>query len=265
MSRMEYGYGSEWHMLHWLGYHRNELNAVIENAIANGKAEASLTARRMLVSATDKSQITWLDMPWSGKPDDRMQNLDWQGVQFIDDASVQGAWGNFWPKSGGAQSWDAIGLRSTPEGHEWLLVEAKAHVGEMVSACKATHPGRKIICAALKETRQALGIAADKAIEDTWLRRYYQYANRLAALYFLRKIAVNDKPIRARLIMVYFTGECMLPKRDCPGSAAQWDSPIEDMYRSLGLLNGNTTFRQPAVKPSLMQYVHEVYLPVSKQ
>jgi hypothetical protein len=267
MSRLGYGYGSEWQLLHWLAYHRNELNAVVERAIVDGKAEAARDSRRYTpAEAFAVDTIHWLDVAWSGKPADREQDQEWQGVNFVADDAVKAAWCKFWPQSGRAQCWDAVGWRATQGGREWLLIEAKAHMDELFAPTHAKGPGLTMIGTALQNTRAALGVDnGNRAVAESWLLQYYQYANRLAALHFLNDIARDsgDRAVRARLIVVYFTGESMRG-RNCPASATEWDHALEGMYKSLGLLDEHGTFRKSGVKRPLMDHVHEVYLPVSK-
>ncbi len=60
---------------------------------------------------------------------------------------------------------------------EWLLVEAKAHIGEMQSDCEATEKGGLLtIRSTLADLKRDLGVPAER----DWLVRYYQVANRLA-------------------------------------------------------------------------------------
>jgi hypothetical protein len=97
-------------------------------------------------------------------------------------------------KNGGrteAHNWDVVGLL---DGCEWLLVDAKAHLGEFVTSCTAINgEGREKIERAGAITRDALNASG-----ADWLNSYYQMENRLAFLYFL-----SQHRIAARL---YFTG-----------------------------------------------------------
>ena len=77
-----------------------------------------------------------------------------------------------------------------------LLVEAKAHIGEVCSPpSQASVASRQQIEAALNETASFLN-AEPRA---PWAKCFYQLTNRIARLYFLRK---NDLP--AWLILVNF-------------------------------------------------------------
>jgi hypothetical protein len=58
--------------------------------------------------------------------------------------------------------------------------------------------------------------------------KYYQYANRLAHLYFLREINGLD----ARLIFLYFLSD---PDTRGPRSRAEWKPAIAEAHLALGL------------------------------
>ena len=110
MGKFEHGYGSEWHLLRYLGYHRHNFSEQIIKVIG-GK------------------NIKWLDFrfPKSNLPSKLDREL--VGLEFIDDQDVLNKWRSFWPQSGTSQNWDAVG-KIHHDGHdEWVLVEAKAHLG----------------------------------------------------------------------------------------------------------------------------------------
>ena len=86
---------------------------------------------------------------------------------------------SFWPRRG--PQWDGL----AQWGPQVLLVEAKANIQELESACEATSKmSIQMIKRAFRETRDFLGVQADK----DWSRAYYQHANRLAHLYLLREL-----------------------------------------------------------------------------
>jgi hypothetical protein len=142
----------------------------------------------------------------------------------------------FWPSRG--PMWD--GLARTSRG-EIILVEAKAHIPEMVSpSSKATGDSEKQIAAALEQTRKAL---APKS-KVSWSGIFYQYTNRLAHLYLLRSL----NGIRAHLVYVYFTNA-----RDVfgPTSREEWEGAIKVMVTYLGL-----------GRHKLGRYVHHIFIDV---
>jgi hypothetical protein len=138
--------------------------------------------------------------------------------------------GAFWPRGG--PQWDALARLS--DGRI-ILVEAKAHASELRSHCTASPSSRETIDAALALARSYFG--ADDSAD--WTRDYYQYANRLAHLYFLRAHGVD-----AQLVFVYFLNDTDM---NGPASAAEWASSVADVHRALGL-------------PGAIDNVHECFI-----
>ena len=100
----------------------------------------------------------------------------------------------FWPKMG--PQWDALGR--TSDGKAFLLVEAKANVAELVSFCGAKDKESLItISKSLNGTQRWLNC---REPHIDWKCGFYQYANRLAHLYFLREKAHKE----TYLVFLYF-------------------------------------------------------------
>lgn len=109
---------------------------------------------------------------------------------------------HFWPRRG--PQWD--GLARSDGGHV-LLIEAKAHIGEFCSpASQASADSRALITASLEATAASLGVAS--ASIPGWGRHFYQYANRLAHLRWLR-----DRGVDAKLVLVGFVHDDTMPGR----------------------------------------------------
>jgi len=142
-------------------------------------------------------------------------------------------------------NWDAVGQVVRPDGtSDWLLVEAKAHLGEIKQSCTATSPvsiGQ--IELALNETKSALGVPAER----DWLRGYYQFANRLAVLQHLSQHGVG-----ARLLFVYFCGDQRNDGSLCPWEASGWQGALMEQDAALGLPPSH----------ALSERVHKIFLPV---
>ena len=127
---------------------------------------------------------------------------------------------SFWPARGPV--WDGLGRTSDDE---YLLVEAKAHIGEMVSpASKASPASLAKIERALKETRDF--IAPRTTI--SWSGTFYQITNRLAHLYLLRKLNRID----ARLVFLYFVGDTDIGG---PATHEEWEGAIRVTEAYLGI------------------------------
>ncbi len=204
MGKIGYGYGSEWHLLRYLGYHRQVLDSALETAIG-GK------------------MVGWLDAAIN--PSAQFGYSEWKGVDFLPgDILAKQQWLSYWPQSGNVQNWDAVGLMQRGPSVDWLLVEAKGHKGELKSRCAAkSREGIAKIQHALDQTREAMGISVSWS--DT---EYYQFCNRLAALNFLMSHNVS-----ARLVHVYFLGNVM-PSKPCFGTEADWRPVIDEMHQATG-------------------------------
>ena len=141
---------------------------------------------------------------------------------------------DFWPRLGPV--WD--GLARTSAGRS-LLIEAKANIPEF-----DTNPtgasGRSLtkIRAAMEETRAFLKIRS----ETDWTKCFYQYANRLAHLYFLRELNEID----AALVFVYFTGDTTIPGRD-PISREGWEAAIGLATNHLGIRSSSPWVRENVI------------------
>ena len=228
MSKIGCGYGSEWHLLRYLGYHRSLLSQKVGTALG---AES----------------VTWLDFPFAKNGTPLQDDREFQGLEFLADAHILEKWAYFWPQRGNVQNWDAVG-KAIVEGKEtWVLVEAKAHVEEVKSRCGATSPqSRAQIMNVLAEVREHLRATGQPLAH--WLEPYYQFANRLAVLYFLER-----EGIAAHLVNLYFYGERARPGWQCPQSAAEWEEVIRDEEAWLGIARDS----------GLMKRVHHVFLAVN--
>jgi hypothetical protein len=216
------GYGSECHLLRYLGRHRRAFDARVGAAIGG-------------------EVLGWLDFHFD--PGQVWPDGERKGIDFVDDAAVQAAWRAWWPQGSGIHSWDAVGCYRVGGEEGWLLVEAKANLEELASDCKAKPAGgRAQIEAALAEVKRALGVDAGR----DWLCGHYQHANRIAALHFL-----VSHGVAARLLYVYFCGD-RTPSRSCPADAAGWCAALEAERKHLGL---------PA-EHALRARMHALHLPV---
>jgi hypothetical protein len=126
---------------------------------------------------------------------------------------------DFWPKNG--PQWDALG-RSTSGAV--FLVEAKAHIPELISSLNANNPASTDkILRSLAQTRKSLGSKND----FDWSKTFYQYANRLAHVDFLRR-----NGLQAYLLFVYFLNDLEMGG---PKTPDEWKGAIRLVHRCLGL------------------------------
>lgn len=230
MGTIGYGYGSEWHLLRYLGYHRTELS-------------------RFVLDLTHGDALEWLDVPFATTNERLHDEQEWLRLDFLHTGAVQQQWSQFWPATGKQHHWDAVGKLHIAGQQEWLLVEAKAHVGELISTCGAQSPtSRARIRAAFEATRNTCNATAIPV--ERWFTPYYQYCNRLVALHFL---LYECRPaIPARLLHIYFCGEA-IQGRECPANADGWKKPLQDLYQTIGV-DQHT---------NLMKRVHHLFLSVN--
>jgi hypothetical protein len=144
---------------------------------------------------------------------------------------------HFWPERG--PQWDALGKGSNGEV---FLVEAKANIPELLSSCEAKSPkSRKRIQRRFRETREFL--KCKPSID--WSTGFYQYANRIAHLYFLRHL----NKINTYLIFVYFVNDTS----HIPTSLEQWHGALLLEKKILGLN-----------KHKYSQYITDAFINVEK-
>ena len=220
------GYGSECHLLRWMGRHRNLFDEGVSAAVGR-----------------PGDPINWLDFNFA--PNKKWPDAELKGLEFLyDRPGLKEAWEKFWPTGGGVQNWDAVGWIGTGPDAELLLVEAKANIEEMKSDCHATSTNsiRKIE-QAFKETKESLSAA----LGADWFNHYYQAANRMAALYFVQR-----EQILGRLLFIYFCGD-QVPGKECPRTADEWKPAIDEQWGHLGL----------AADHRLADRTHELFLPIS--
>lgn len=217
------GYGSEFHLMRLLGRYRRGFT-------------------KMVCDAMDASDLQWLDFRPGGAykagagkvelPDNEWKGLDFLTTVVDSEAPIFEAWQEFWPQSGNVHNWDAVARGRFGQPAFWLLVEAKAHTEEIRSDCGAKSPAsRGRITRAMRRTQNSLNVQ-DRAPED-WLNTYYQFANRLATLYFL-----TEQGLHARLLFVYMCGD-KNPGADCPATRAEWQQPLQKQEAALGLQNAD--------------------------
>ncbi|MER8802072.1 hypothetical protein [Mesorhizobium sp. M0998] len=168
----------------------------------------------------DTGQITWLS-PRSD--DDYAEYRDDAFLDLIGHRELQDRLAEFWPRRG--PQWDALGKTSSGS---ILLVEAKAHIGEICSpGSSASALTRLIIERSLEATADGMG-AKPKA---PWIEIFYQLANRYAHLNFLRTNGVN-----AWLILVNFIDDTEM---NGPSSAAEWRAVYQIVDHVMGVPKRN--------------------------
>ncbi len=171
-----------------------------------------LWAARLL---SETKGLTWLspirDDHWSEYSDSKF-------LEKIGHLELAPELSAFWPSRG--PQWD--GLAEDGSGGVFLF-EAKAHPAEMSSSCKAGAASKDIITSSMQAAKKSFVVSP----EADWLESYYQYANRLAHLYFLQEHGVD-----VRMVFLYFLGD---EEMHGPRSESEWRSHITSAHAHLGL------------------------------
>ena len=129
----------------------------------------------------------------------------------------------FWPKRG--PQWDALGV----DNQTVFLVEAKAHVPEIVSPPTGAGPDSKSrIIDSFAEVKEYLNV--NNNID--WTGTFYQYTNRIAHLYYLRVLNGID----AYLVNLYFLNDESV---DGPSTKEEWQGAITVIKQYLGIPKRN--------------------------
>ena len=170
---------------------------------------------RMAAALPQSCHLCWLSP---------LRNEDWaeyrdeQFLRKIGKVHLSKAMRQFWPRRG--PQWDALAKDAT--GRVFLF-EAKAHGSEMASSCQAGAVSRHIINRSIEEAKKQFLARSG----SDWLNGYYQYANRLAHLSFLRQHNID-----AWLVFLYFTGD---EDMKGPVSESEWIPHIDKAHAHLGL------------------------------
>ena len=169
-----------------------------------------------ILRATGGQSLAWL----SPLADDRFAEYrDAAFLERLDLSHLSGELAKFWPRRG--PQWDALG-RS--DSGAIILVEAKAHVQEFCTPPSgARDKSRALIANRLLEVADDLGASGG----STWCDVFYQLANRLAHLWFLRNAGVD-----AFLALVGFVGD---EDMSGPGVPEVWEAVTEVAFYAMGL------------------------------
>ncbi len=215
MGKMGYGYGSEFHLLRWMGRHRDKFNDEVCKVIGvKGK------------------KIEWLDFAFESKnfiPDRELKGLEFlkgdKHENEVLDAFENGKYS--WPRTGQTMNWDAVGHI----GDTYILCEAKAHVEEVEKVHKLKMSN------SMAQRRRAFEFAQERikvSKPEDWMLNYYQMANRLYVLALLEKHHVE-----AFLLNIYFCGDCHRGW-NCPKTEDDWRKEvIQDEIEKLGVANSD--------------------------
>ena len=229
MATIGYGYGSEWHLLQYLARRRDAFAGTIEEL-------------------TRVASIHWQDHAETADASTGASEIrELVGLEFLDPRHpARQEWERTWPHRGTVHSWDAVGQGLMHDHQAWILLEAKAHTGELKSSCRAkSKTSLRRIHDVLDATRRDLRVI----VETDWTQTYYQYCNRIALLHFLLGYGVDT-----HLAFVYFIGDRSdlgHAGRDCPANWQDWQDALDAQDRHVGV---------PADSP-IRDRIHRTFLP----
>jgi len=211
MGKMALGYGSEFHLLRWTGRHRNKFDNRIKQLL-------------------NIDNVTWLDFDFSNskiEPDNELEGLSFlekeKGYQ-----AVISQWKEEWPQRGKSMNWDLVGYTVKDNVKTWILIEAKAHIGELKKGSSATDDSLIKIGKAL--TKTAFNVGTTILEKSPWTKKYYQLANRIYVLDLLKRSEIN-----AKLVNIYFTGDKIFKNRISPKDKKHWKVEIDKMKKYLNI------------------------------
>ncbi len=230
MAQIGYGYGSEYHLMRFLGHHRD------------------LFERRIKKALNEEGEIHWLDFEFDNPMASISGDKELKGLSFLNRIDlpkniVDSAISEYHTYTINGidnwQNWDAI---FTLNGIVYL-VEAKAHTSELSSGGEE-HGGEskeeilRFFTEQLKDSKYQL------PVNRTWLKQYYQFANRLATAALL-----NKHGIVAKVLYVYFTNgfdrRIVESNKICSiyednATQAKFEKAIEKEKKSLSIIGLDT-------------------------
>ncbi|MEM2130394.1 MAG: hypothetical protein QXZ70_07345 [Candidatus Bathyarchaeia archaeon] len=184
--------------------------------LVNDDPEILNSQIRSALSFSEKENIQWLSPL---KNDDYAEYRDQAFLKLLNVKLERLPLDEFWPKGG--PQWDALGRSASGK---LFLVEAKSHIPELISTLQAKDKDSvKRILKSLREVKDYLGSKTD----FDWYKGFYQYTNRLAHLYLLRK-----NGICAYLVFVYFINDSQVKG---PTTVSEWKGAIKLLHSYLGI------------------------------
>ena len=187
----------------WIQILVNQRTDKINNKIKIGLALPDNETIEWLSPLEDKNYVEYKDADFLIK-----LGIDPEKVKLFE----------FWPKSG--PRWDALAKSSSGK---LFLVEAKSHIPELISICRANKKSMPLIKKSLDATKRRFGVRSSY----DWTKPFYQYANRLAHANWL-----NTKGYDTRLVNVYFLND---KEMQGPSTIDEWKCAIRLLHRCLGL------------------------------
>ena len=178
--------------------------------------------------------ITWVS-PLELRSFEEYRDMDFLEAVGQRDAAVDLA--EFWPARGPV--WDALAVvrnEGAPAGV--ILAEGKSYPAEMRgSGCQAQPESRAIIDESLRRTKEWLGVAD----ACDWTGDYYQFANRLTHLFFLREVVSTP---------AWLVSLCFVDDIHGPTSLDEWQAGLLNAKASMGISSRSIPFYADVFLPA---------------
>lgn len=200
--------------------------------VANQQSESF--ARRFREASGVDGDITWRS-PVSD--DEFSEYYDEAFLERIGCESLSDELKAFWPASG--PRWDGLATTSTGQV---IIVEAKAHLDEVITDCKAGEDSFTRIADVFEKMKLRLKIPESR-LRVSWTSPYYQFCNRVAHLAFLR-----DQGIDAHLVFLAFADA---PDVSRPVSEDSWREHARHIRHTTALH-----------AHALIKFDHDIVIPV---
>lgn len=199
------GYGSKYQLLRMLGWHRDDFNKKVNEALDL------------------EGGIHWFDFKYDGYCDKELLNLEFITKELDDE------WKKYWMCGNGGINWDAVGIS---QDGTYILVEAKAHLSEMKNSASGSQKSQEHNLEKIEEFINRNNISSSA---DVWSKDVYQLANRLIITDFLK-----NKGFKVKLLYVLFENGFEY-NRDKSDSATkdEWNTEMERELISMGIKGTN--------------------------
>ena len=231
MAQIGYGYGSEFHLMRFLGHHRN------------------LLERKISLQLNELNHFNWLDFEFEENPlssicgDRELKGLSFLNKIGASDTQIKGITSEYHSysinKIDSWQNWDAI---FTLNGTLYL-VEAKAHVSEITSGKKEHGDSSKEEILRFFNEQVGENTQYKFPVTREWLRDYYQLANRISTAALLNKHGIKTKVLYIYFINGYdkriVDGRKVVRIYEDNASESDYVKAIEKEERTLGIYQNN--------------------------
>lgn len=192
---------------------------------------------KALVIPEDEARIEWaspLERIEKGRKKGFAEYRDGAFLRALGLGTHRPALKAFWPSGGPV--WDGLAkiVRPGTGAVGYVLVEAKSYPAEVLGGgCKATKESRATITASLAAASRWLGEESHtwETRAESWMGEFYQSANRIAHVYFLRE----RLGLEAYMVNVCFTGDPRTPTTE-----AQWVAAKGEFSKRLGIVGAAT-------------------------